>query len=248
MCVGIAYFVIAVLVPLVLLARGERGGWTSRGVLWSMLAGTAVYVNAGTELARIDSLRGLLSPAEVVRLKRGIDINLSQPSPRSIVASRPDDPGFFIEDFCNWQRIEQFRQVAFESRAADVAGALMGSREVRLFHDHMLVKEPGTPSPTPWHNDTSYWHTRGSQICSIWIALDDATISNGCLWYLPGTHKLARWDNAGIGENIGSLFKIYPEWRKIAAVPAPMRVVFSQGVGSCLMCLPSVSDDPAQTH
>jgi len=47
MCVGLAYFVIAVIVPLVLLARGgERGGWTSKGVLWSMLAGTAGSLGA----------------------------------------------------------------------------------------------------------------------------------------------------------------------------------------------------------
>ena len=46
MCVGMAYFVIAVLVPLALLARGERGGWTSKGVLWSLLAGTAGALGA----------------------------------------------------------------------------------------------------------------------------------------------------------------------------------------------------------
>ncbi len=47
MCVGIAYFVIAVIVPLALLARGgERGGWTSKGVLWSLLAGTAGALGA----------------------------------------------------------------------------------------------------------------------------------------------------------------------------------------------------------
>jgi hypothetical protein len=46
MCVGLAYFVIAVLVPLALLARGERGGWTSKGVLWSLLAGTAGALGA----------------------------------------------------------------------------------------------------------------------------------------------------------------------------------------------------------
>ena len=47
MCVGLAYFVIAVLVPLLLLARSnERGGWTSKGVLWSMLAGTAGALGA----------------------------------------------------------------------------------------------------------------------------------------------------------------------------------------------------------
>jgi len=46
MCVGLAYFVIAVIVPLVLLARGERGGWTGKGVLWSLLAGTAGALGA----------------------------------------------------------------------------------------------------------------------------------------------------------------------------------------------------------
>ena len=40
-CVGLAYFLIAVLIPLVLLARGERGGWTTKGVVWSLLAGAA---------------------------------------------------------------------------------------------------------------------------------------------------------------------------------------------------------------
>lgn len=45
-CVGIAYFLIAVLIPLVLLRRGERGGWTIPGTLWSMLAGTAGALGA----------------------------------------------------------------------------------------------------------------------------------------------------------------------------------------------------------
>ena len=45
-CVGVAYFMIAVLIPLVLLRRGERGGWTVKGVVWSLLAGTAGALGA----------------------------------------------------------------------------------------------------------------------------------------------------------------------------------------------------------
>ena len=45
-CVGIAYFLIAVLIPLALLRRGERGGWTTKGVVWSLLAGTAGALGA----------------------------------------------------------------------------------------------------------------------------------------------------------------------------------------------------------
>jgi hypothetical protein len=45
-CVGVAYFVIAVVVPLVLLARGEKGAWTTKGVVWSLLAGAAGALGA----------------------------------------------------------------------------------------------------------------------------------------------------------------------------------------------------------
>jgi len=56
-------------------------------------------------------LRGVLRPAEVERLREGIDTNLAAPSPRAKVASRADDPGFFIEDFCNWQEIPAYWDV-----------------------------------------------------------------------------------------------------------------------------------------
>src|SRR6476646_4765384 len=67
-------------------------------------------------------VRGLFTPDEVALVERGIDRNLAEPSPMFKVASRADDPGSFVEDFCNWQRIDEFRVIAFESRAADVDG------------------------------------------------------------------------------------------------------------------------------
>ena len=62
-------------------------------------------------------VRQLLSPAEVALLREGIDANLAAPSPRAKVASRAGDPGFFIEDFCNWQDNDAYRRVIFESAA-----------------------------------------------------------------------------------------------------------------------------------
>jgi hypothetical protein len=91
-------------------------------------------------------LRGLLDADELARLRRGIDANLAAPSPRAIVASQPDDPGFFIEDFCNWQANADYRALACDSPLPQVAARLMRSRTVRLYHDHVLVKEPGTRS------------------------------------------------------------------------------------------------------
>ena len=63
-------------------------------------------------------VRQLLSPDEVALLREGIDANLAAPSPRAKVASRPGDPGFFIEDFCNWQDNAAYRRVIFESPLA----------------------------------------------------------------------------------------------------------------------------------
>ena len=50
-------------------------------------------------------IKQLLTPDEVALLREGIDANLAAPSLRAKVASRPDDPGRFFEDFCNWRRI-----------------------------------------------------------------------------------------------------------------------------------------------
>jgi ectoine hydroxylase-related dioxygenase (phytanoyl-CoA dioxygenase family) len=153
-------------------------------------------------------LRQLLSPAEVALLTRGIDANLAHPSPRAIVASQRDDPGYFIEDFCNWQDNRDYREFIFQSPLASAAALLMQSRSVRLYHDHMLTKEPGTRAPTPWHQDQPYYNVAGRQNASFWIPVDavrrHSTLefvagSQRGPWLMPRTfmdHQ-ARWFPAG---------------------------------------------------
>lgn len=51
-----------------------------------------------------------------------------------------------------------------------------------------LIKDQETTLATPWHIDWFYWH--GTPKTSIWIALDDATVENGCLRFVPGSHRL----------------------------------------------------------
>jgi ectoine hydroxylase-related dioxygenase (phytanoyl-CoA dioxygenase family) len=133
-------------------------------------------------------LRGLLSPADLALLREGIDANLAAPSPRAIVASRPDDPGFFIEDFCNWQHNAAYRRFIFDSPLAQAAALLMQSASVRLYHDHMLTKEPGTRQPTPWHQDQPYYNVAGFQNVSFWIPVDPVRRAS-TLEFVAGTHR-----------------------------------------------------------
>lgn len=133
-------------------------------------------------------LRGIFCPQELKRLAEGIEDNLRHPSPRAKVASRPDDPGWFFEDFCNWQTNEAYRRFIFDSPLGLIGRRLMGSRQARLYHDHLLVKEPGTRQRTPWHQDQPYYNVEGSQNVSMWLPVDPVSRA-ATLEFVAGSHK-----------------------------------------------------------
>jgi ectoine hydroxylase-related dioxygenase (phytanoyl-CoA dioxygenase family) len=136
-------------------------------------------------------VRDVASGAEVDLLREGVDLNIAEPGPFAKVASRADDPGWFFEDFCNWRRIAPYQRFIEESDAADIAGRLMRSTTVRLYHDHVLVKEPGTRTTTPWHQDQPYYNINGRQNVSMWLPLDPvARVST--LEFVAGSH-LGPW-------------------------------------------------------
>ena len=136
-------------------------------------------------------LRGLFNAAEVAQLRRGINANLAEPSPRAIVASLAGDPGFFIEDFCNWQHNADYHATCIDTPLAEAAALLMRSPSVRLYHDHMLTKEPGTQAPTPWHQDQPYYNVAGRQNVSFWIPVDPVR-RHSTLEFVAGSH-LGPW-------------------------------------------------------
>lgn len=136
-------------------------------------------------------IRQALAPAELELLRAGIDDNLAHPSPRAKVASNAADPGFFIEDFCSWSENERYRRFIFESQLGAIAGRLTGSRAIRLYHDHMLTKEPGTRQKTPWHQDQPYYNIDGRMSCSFWIPVDPVSRAS-TLEFVAGSH-LGPW-------------------------------------------------------
>lgn len=133
-------------------------------------------------------LRGFLNSEHIDCLRAGIEHNLASLSPRAKVASRPDDPGYFVEDFCTWQGNRYYQQLIFHSPLAQAAALLMQSQTVRLYHDHLLVKEPGTRQVTPWHQDQPYYNVSGLQNCSFWIPVDPVN-RESTLEFVAGSHK-----------------------------------------------------------
>ena len=133
-------------------------------------------------------IRNIFSEDELAMLREAIDHNIAQPSPRAKVASRPDDPGWFFEDFCNWQDNDGYRRFIMESPAPSVAGALMGGAAARFYHDHLLVKEPNTRQRTPWHQDQPYYNITGDQNVSMWIPVDPVARAS-TLEFVAGSHR-----------------------------------------------------------
>ena len=136
-------------------------------------------------------LRQLFGPDEIAVLRAGVDENLAHLSPRAKVASTQDDPGRFVEDFCNWQENAQYRGFIFNSALPETAGRLMRSRAAKLYHDHMLTKEPGTRAATPWHQDQPYYNIEGRQNVSFWIPVDPVS-RESTLEFVAGSH-LGPW-------------------------------------------------------
>jgi ectoine hydroxylase-related dioxygenase (phytanoyl-CoA dioxygenase family) len=111
-------------------------------------------------------------------------------------------------------------ELILDGRLGEVVALLAGIDGVRVWHDQALIK-PAYGNPTAWHLDNPFWSFHSHDAISVWIALDDATLANGCLWYLPGTHRSARFELTEIGPNFGALFDAYPEWLGLEPVAAP---------------------------
>ena len=108
--------------------------------------------------------------------------------------------GRFFEDYCNWERIEEFKSCIFNSPGAKIFSEATNSKNVQIFHEHIFIKDPGTQKETPWHQDMPYYCLDGNDTGSFWIPLDEVNKQNN-IKFILGSHnwnKLIRptkWSN-----------------------------------------------------
>ncbi len=131
-------------------------------------------------------VRGLFKD-HVETLRAGVESNMNAPGPYASENKKEGQTGRFFDDYCNWQRIAEFAEVIKASPAAEVAADLMKSNSVQVFHDHVLVKEPGTSMATPWHTDGPYYFVEGRQTVSFWSPLD--AVTDATLRCVAGSHR-----------------------------------------------------------
>ena len=149
-------------------------------------------------------------------IARGIERNLAQPGPYAAENLNPGEGGRFFDDYCNWQRIPEFEDVIRNSPVARTAAALMQSHSVQLFHDHVLIKEPGTAKPTPWHQDGPYYFVDGAQTVSFWSPMEPVTTAT--LRCVAGSHL---WDKPVLPTRWLAETAFYPDPEAYRPVPDP---------------------------
>ncbi len=99
---------------------------------------------------------------------------------------------------------DEFRCFAFESGLAGLAAQATASDTVRLYFEQVFVKDPGAADVFHWHQDNPFWPISGTQVCSTWVALTEASVDSSALEFVRGSHAVGdhlpavlRWSDGG---------------------------------------------------
>lgn len=174
------------------------------------------------------TVEGLFTPDEVVAVRSEIT---------KIVARYPDGPKGLIEfepsvesgkntpdalelgvrKLSNVVRHNAFfRKLAFHPKMAAIATVLLGP-DVVLLQSIMLLKPPRIGSAKVWHQDNAYFRRDPNHIVGFWVACDDATVENGCMHVIPGSHTQGIVEHSGFKNDYGVLGT--PSFEEAVAVP-----------------------------
>ncbi len=104
----------------------------------------------------------------------------------------PEYERVFTQVINLWRDYTEVSEYIRSPRLAEIARRLVGCRSIRLWHDHALIKPARDGAETKWHQDFPYWPMNETGALSCWIALDDVNEKNGCLSFIPGSHKKGR--------------------------------------------------------
>jgi hypothetical protein len=126
---------------------------------------------------------------KVIQLRNALD---------DIIASNPDvNPDLFRNPVLPYREGSvfgirgggwPFMEVAALPEILNMVEQLLGP-DLILWGSQVFAKPAKTGMEVPWHQDSHFWQMRPLVACSVWIAIDDVTIENGCMRYIPGSHK-----------------------------------------------------------
>ena len=138
----------------------------------------------------------MLSPVEVERYERDGYVVPDYRLPLETIEAIKADHARLVArhpefaDYCSSLFVYDlgFLNYARHPGILDMVAQLIGP-DIALWNSSLFAKPARVGTRTPWHQDGEYWPIRPLATCTVWIALDASTRENGCLRFLPGTHR-----------------------------------------------------------
>jgi hypothetical protein len=123
-----------------------------------------------------------------------------------------------------WRIAEGFHDLLWNPAFLIPASQLLGG-QVRFWHDQLFCKPPQHGGVVAWHQDYSYWtRTIPMAHLSCWIGLDDSTRKNGCVHYIPGSHKWRLLPVTGLANDMHAIQSVLSEEEKAQFNPVPIEL------------------------
>ncbi len=123
-----------------------------------------------------------------------------------------------------WRTGPAFHDVLW-SPAFLVAASQLLDGAVRFWHDQLFCKPAHHGGVVAWHQDYSYWtRTQPMAHLTCWMALDDSTRDNGCLYYVPGSHKWNLLPVTGLAGDMNEIMTVLDEEQRQAFRPVPVEL------------------------
>jgi hypothetical protein len=123
-----------------------------------------------------------------------------------------------------WRTGPAFHDVLWSPAFLVPASQLLGG-PVRFWHDQLFCKPAHHGGVVAWHQDYSYWtRTEPMSHLTCWIALDDSDRDNGCLYYVPGSHRWKLLPVTGLTGNMDEIMTVLTPEQKQAFLPVPIEL------------------------
>ena len=130
-----------------------------------------------------------LTPAELQEWREAVDEAVGLQGNRRLAGSDAldnlDSNDYYsrvlIQRINLWKTSPRIKKIILDARIGKMCCDLEGIDAIRVWHDQALIKRPWD-NPTSWHLDNPYWSFDSRHSISIWVALDDATYQNGCMY------------------------------------------------------------------
>ena len=117
----------------------------------------------------------------VEKLKKGIQRDIKNPSPRFKSHTLKKGVPAYLEDYWTWDAVPEFKDFVFNSPYAKIACELMSAQKINLVMDNWFLREGGSKSSTPFHHDISYFDMDGT-MCVLWLPLQPTGKNEGVVW------------------------------------------------------------------